>query len=641
MPDVSIIIPTCNRNSLLRRAVRSVLDQTYQNIEVLIINNGDMNIKDILKDFEDERINYLDNTITKGLSATRNMGLKNAKGRYIAYLDDDDIYYPEHIETLFNYLENNKAHVAYTDALRAYMEEHNDTLVTIHKDRPYSVDFDPNVILIQNIMPVLTVMHRRECIEKAGYFDETLTNYEDWEFWIRLSLYYTFHHIKKITCEFSKIINKSSLTKASKRDFLKNTRVIYKKYQSVISSKSWLKKACERNLEILQSNDVDMKCQFISNNYKPERINIPISILVKVEETKNVDSVYKALMEQKKIDWFEIIFLVNGSMQDKEIKSVFDRPNVRQIDSLKDVKGDVVFLITDSYMPLNRYCIYNSLIPLFSYPDMAALTFREFSHYNLYASWLNKRRYTNIFSDKDFYIQLVDPHKYINDKHLIDIFLKNHLGFIFGDVLCIRREYLEDSNIEDLMIESLIKGKKVTFLSSTGFYKINQSIEDVLLSNIKRYRESAIVPAFFYFSRKISMDKLIKDILEVYNLTVYMTCEIISKNDFVINKFITLLEALLADPCQLKNYAPQKTNILNILQKFSKLNSRITVDMDFKHNVFLDDFITLLKEFLTFITVSSIDVTPDELKYTLLAIWAEAAGKSIGTFLAEESLLNQ
>ena len=128
LPKVSIIIPTYNRPDLIRRAVESVLKQTYQNFEIVIIDDtpNDKTEK-VVKNFNDKRIKYIRNQIRKGPSAARNQGIKESSkdSRYIAFLDDDDEYLPLFLEKTMRKLEEKEDIIMVaTDAeLRSYDEE--------------------------------------------------------------------------------------------------------------------------------------------------------------------------------------------------------------------------------------------------------------------------------------------------------------------------------------------------------------------------------------------------------------------------------------------------------------------------------------------------------------------------------------
>ncbi|MDY0302141.1 MAG: glycosyltransferase family 2 protein, partial [Trichlorobacter sp.] len=213
-PLVSVIIPTYNRPDMLVGAVKSVLAQTFTNFEIIVINDCGIDVSEIFTVIDDKRITYINHEVSKGPAATRNTGIRAARGKYIAYLDDDDIYYPDHLEILVSWLENNPEYkVAYTDAYRAHQEPDGvGGYVVVKKDVPYSFDFDYERIFHINFIPILCIVHAKECMEVVGMFDESLRSHEDWDLWMRMSQQFRFYHIAKLTSEFRRRTDYTSLS---------------------------------------------------------------------------------------------------------------------------------------------------------------------------------------------------------------------------------------------------------------------------------------------------------------------------------------------------------------------------------------------------------------------------------------------
>ncbi len=111
-PKVSIITPTYNRERFIERAIKSVLWQTFKNWEMIIVDDGSKDkTVEIVKKYtkEDPRIKLIElKENTGGPVIPRTIGCKKAKGEYIAFLDSDDIYYPEYLELKINYLDNHQ-----------------------------------------------------------------------------------------------------------------------------------------------------------------------------------------------------------------------------------------------------------------------------------------------------------------------------------------------------------------------------------------------------------------------------------------------------------------------------------------------------------------------------------------------------
>jgi len=233
-PLVSVIVPTFNRPDMLAIALKSILAQTFQDFEILVVNDAGEDVRAVVDGFASPKIRYLCHEANKGLAASRNTGIRAARGKYIAYLDDDDSFYPDHLETLVTALEGKNLDVAYTDAYKDVQQKQGDRYVTVRRETPYSYEFDYDKILIQNFIPVLCIMHRRACLEKSGLFDETLLRHEDWDLWIRMSRHFTFTHIPKLTCEFTYRCDGSAMTSGSMPLFLATIIRVFEKYESLI-----------------------------------------------------------------------------------------------------------------------------------------------------------------------------------------------------------------------------------------------------------------------------------------------------------------------------------------------------------------------------------------------------------------------
>jgi len=230
-PLASVIIPTCNRPESLKEAIQSVLRQEYTCFEIIVINDGGVDVEEIISNFNKRGdITYIKHDHNKGLAAARNTGIRKARGKYVAYLDDDDIFYPNHLWRLVKYLETTDFKVVYSEAFRALQRSENETYIITKLDRPYSDDFDEDQILVKNFFPVLCVIHEKSCLDEVGLFDETLSSHEDWDLWIRMSRRFKFAHINELTCEFRWRDDGTTMTGERRKDFLKTMQIIYEKY---------------------------------------------------------------------------------------------------------------------------------------------------------------------------------------------------------------------------------------------------------------------------------------------------------------------------------------------------------------------------------------------------------------------------
>jgi glycosyltransferase involved in cell wall biosynthesis len=267
-PTVSVIVPTCNRPDFLVEAVKSILDQSYQDFEIIVVNDGEADVEHVLRPLNKKNnITCVNHPCNRGLSAARNTGVRLARGKYMAYLDDDDIFYPDHLETLVLSLEQSEFKVAYADAYRAHQVLKDGVYEVVQRDLVYSIDFSKELLLIQNISPVQCFLHEKVCLEQAGLFDETLTTHEDWDLWIRLSRIYDFRHIKKVTSEFRSREDGSSMTGSRLPDFLSTMNLIFEKYQDYTNHDPALLRRQQERLQVLkqqiQASKNGIECSII------------------------------------------------------------------------------------------------------------------------------------------------------------------------------------------------------------------------------------------------------------------------------------------------------------------------------------------------------------------------------------------
>ena len=193
-PTVSVIIPTYNRAHLIGRAIQSVLNQTYKDFELIIVDDGSTdNTEDIIKEFQkkDERIKYIKHEKNRGGSAARNTGIKNARGEYIAFQDSDDEWLPEKLKKQMEVFKNtsSKVGVVYTGFWR--IKDNKKTYIPQSwvKQKDGNIYFE---LLKGNFVGTSTILIKKKCFKKVGIFDENLPRLQDWELVMRLSKYYDF-----------------------------------------------------------------------------------------------------------------------------------------------------------------------------------------------------------------------------------------------------------------------------------------------------------------------------------------------------------------------------------------------------------------------------------------------------------------
>lgn len=193
-PLVSVIIPCYNQGNFLLDAVNSVLDQTYTNWECIIVNDGSSdNTEDIAKSFtaKDPRIHYFFQA-NKGLPATRNVGIKMAKGQFIQLLDSDDIIRPNKLELqLKTFDESKNADIVYSEFL-CFDNESPGKLYSFTNRYIISDNAIDDFIFKwpkELILSPHSFLFRKACFDNWGLFDESLRNGEDWDLYVRFSIH--------------------------------------------------------------------------------------------------------------------------------------------------------------------------------------------------------------------------------------------------------------------------------------------------------------------------------------------------------------------------------------------------------------------------------------------------------------------
>jgi len=202
---VSVVVPTFNRPEFLKLTLESLVEQTFvEPFDVIVVNDFGEDVFPIVNSFDDKlAINYISHSKNQGLAAARNTGIRHSHGKYICYLDDDDIFYPNHLAILYSTLDSRGLDIAYTDAFKAVGSLQNGVFLTESRLLEYSKDIDRNEILVQNCVPVLCYMHTRTALERTGMFDESFEVFEDWDLLgIRMSKFFRHVHIKQPTAEY-------------------------------------------------------------------------------------------------------------------------------------------------------------------------------------------------------------------------------------------------------------------------------------------------------------------------------------------------------------------------------------------------------------------------------------------------------
>lgn len=198
MSKISVVIPTFNREEMVKDTINSVLHQTYSDFNIIVVDDGSTdNTRDAVGSFRDSRIKYIYQE-NKGVSASRNTGIKAATSEYVAFLDSDDVYLESSLENVINILKKYPSvdwvwgdkYVIGKDGKRKRQSRSNLTSKVLEP-------IDQVRDLLTSVLTLSTVTARRTCLEEIGGFREDLWFCEDYHFFIRMAKKYRSFYIKE------------------------------------------------------------------------------------------------------------------------------------------------------------------------------------------------------------------------------------------------------------------------------------------------------------------------------------------------------------------------------------------------------------------------------------------------------------
>lgn len=188
LPLVSIIIPVYNGERFLKYSIESALAQTYTNFELLIINDGSTDNSKLLieKYLYNPKVHYYEQK-NAGVASARNKALKHAQGKYIGFLDQDDLWLPNKLQIQVPYLEENTS-LALVHSDQQYIDENNN-IIEFNTDKT-GEGWCFKELFIKNNISILTTLIRKSVLNQIGNFNTSLSGTDDYELWLRISYRY-------------------------------------------------------------------------------------------------------------------------------------------------------------------------------------------------------------------------------------------------------------------------------------------------------------------------------------------------------------------------------------------------------------------------------------------------------------------
>jgi hypothetical protein len=195
---VTVLVRTLDRPRLLAEALASI--RAGSAAPIVVVNDGGASVTSVTAGIEN--VTLIEHDKPRGRSAAMNAAVDRAQTEWIASLDDDDLYYPEHLPALTTSAATTDATAFYTDAVSTiYRTGESGAPEAGNRLRTYARDFDPEFLLFDNYIPLPTLIVRKKDFVRAGGFDPEFDLFEDWDFLIRLSRLGRFVRVPRVTCE--------------------------------------------------------------------------------------------------------------------------------------------------------------------------------------------------------------------------------------------------------------------------------------------------------------------------------------------------------------------------------------------------------------------------------------------------------
>gem|GEM_PF-4279239 len=302
LPLVSIIVRTKDRPQLLENALQSIIGQSYPNIEVIVVNDGGIDIADqVQSTIGDRPFQLINHANSLGRSAAANSGLQAARGAWINFLDDDDILYANHISILVEAVQTHPFLVAYSTVRNAYFTDVSDSK-PLNTEIVFNQDFNSDLLLFENYIPLMSVLFSATALSDVDGFCEELTLFEDWDFWIRLSRQHDFLHIDQITAEY-RFYQDPDIQTAHRRKyaFEEAQEQIFNRVRPYLSGKTWL--------SFLKNGQVGRLKQDV------KKLETSLANCKEIEKILKNDKQYIAKLESSLTNYKEIDKIVQNDKQ--------------------------------------------------------------------------------------------------------------------------------------------------------------------------------------------------------------------------------------------------------------------------------------------------------------------------------------
>lgn len=265
MPKISVVLPTYNGQEYIKEAIESIINQTFEDWELIIVNDCSTDeTGKIIEEYreKDSRIRIINNYVNKKLPASLNVGFLQATGEYLTWTSDDNMYLPNALKIMTKYLDQNPKQIMVRARYNVINEE---------KEVLYVADeYDQDIGYIRNCVGAC-FLYRKEVVEKIGYYNENKFLVEDYDYWLRILFQYG--EIGQI-CDVLYLYrtHKCSLTSTRERDIRKMLLKLRKEYiQKLVLRLSHRKDLlCEIYYDFKMDHMLDFEVKELITTYVPE-----------------------------------------------------------------------------------------------------------------------------------------------------------------------------------------------------------------------------------------------------------------------------------------------------------------------------------------------------------------------------------
>lgn len=315
---ISVIIITKNRINLLKRAIKSVLLQTYKNIEIIVVDDNSTDgtekyLINLIKQYDFIKYHKIPSNKSTGSNHARNVGIKLSNGEFIAFLDDDDEWMNNKLEILYNAFKTSKntnLGMVYSSTLKINTFFNNKLILKKILKHNIIVNLDQkNKILYDNFIGgTSNPLIKKDILIKCGCFDELLCMMQDFELWIRIcQISDTLYIDMPLTKYYSENNSRKQITNNISK-FIEARNYINKKHSSLFN------KLDKEKLKMLNNNDYKLICQrsLLLNDKKNYRKYI-------TKQKNNIKNIFKYILSYINI---------NSILKLTIIKTIFKARNI-------------------------------------------------------------------------------------------------------------------------------------------------------------------------------------------------------------------------------------------------------------------------------------------------------------------------